>query len=130
MTFNNGRVAMKGMRNIAPIGVRIPDDLKEKVQQKAKENGRSMNAEIIHIIEESINGIGSDKTDSSQEEYINQLISIISVQKESIDLAKEQIALLRQQIKIITGFDLHEYLKRMADDDESSKKDKENKKPT
>lgn len=34
-------------RDIAPFGVRMPADLKERVQAAAKANGRSTNAEIV-----------------------------------------------------------------------------------
>ena len=41
---------MKGMRSIAPFGLRMPEDLREAVSERAKENGRSMNSEIIDMI--------------------------------------------------------------------------------
>lgn len=51
------RVAtMKGMRGLTPMGVRIPDDLKEKIQKRALKNGRSMNSEIIMILQEAVDG--------------------------------------------------------------------------
>lgn len=42
---------MKGASNIAPFGLRMPDELKQRVSELAKKNGRSMNAEIVNIIE-------------------------------------------------------------------------------
>ena len=45
---------MNGMRNIAPTGVRIPDDLKDKIQVRARRNGRSMNSEIVQILQTAI----------------------------------------------------------------------------
>lgn len=45
---------MNGMRNIAPTGVRIPDDLKDKIQVRARRNGRSMNSEIVKILQTAI----------------------------------------------------------------------------
>ncbi|VEH55073.1 Arc-like DNA binding domain [Providencia rustigianii] len=36
------------------MGVRIPDDLKEKIQKRALKNGRSMNSEIIMILQEAV----------------------------------------------------------------------------
>ncbi|MDE7904204.1 Arc family DNA-binding protein [Enterobacter cloacae] len=39
------------VRDIAPYGVRMPAELKEKVAEIAKGNGRSMNAEIVMAIE-------------------------------------------------------------------------------
>lgn len=35
------------MRHIAPTGIRIPDELKTKLQQSAKDNGRSLNSKIV-----------------------------------------------------------------------------------
>jgi len=38
-------------RDIAPFGVRMPADLKERVANAAKANNRSMNAEIVATLE-------------------------------------------------------------------------------
>lgn len=40
-------------RDISPFGVRMPPDLKQQIEYAAKENGRSMNAEIVHRLESS-----------------------------------------------------------------------------
>lgn len=40
-------------RDIAPFGVRMPSDLKQKIENSAKKSGRSMNAEIVHRLEQS-----------------------------------------------------------------------------
>lgn len=45
---------MKGMRNIAPYGVRMPDALKERLTLRAHRNGRSMNSEIVMILQDAI----------------------------------------------------------------------------
>lgn len=37
------------------INLRIPEELKEKIQELADKHGRSMNAEIIHILKSHIN---------------------------------------------------------------------------
>lgn len=42
------------IRDIAPYGVRMPADLKEKLQALAKRNGRSLNSEIVRILEEYV----------------------------------------------------------------------------
>lgn len=47
---------MKGMRNIAPFGLRMPDDLREAIAERAKRNGRSMNSEIVQILENALTG--------------------------------------------------------------------------
>ena len=36
------------------FNVRMPADLKEKIEEAAKENGRSMNAEIVYRLQKSI----------------------------------------------------------------------------
>ena len=46
---------MKGASNIASLGVRLPDDLKIKIQERARKNGRSMNSEIVQILQDAIN---------------------------------------------------------------------------
>lgn len=35
------------IRDIAPIGLRVPPDIKERIRAAAKQNGRSMNSEIL-----------------------------------------------------------------------------------
>lgn len=35
------------IRDIAPVGLRLPSDLKVRIRAAAKENGRSINAEIV-----------------------------------------------------------------------------------
>ena len=43
---------MKGASNIAPFGLRMPEELKTKISARAKKNGRSMNAEIVQMLED------------------------------------------------------------------------------
>jgi len=40
-------------KDINPIGLRLPGDLRAKVQQSATENHRSMNAELVARVQES-----------------------------------------------------------------------------
>ncbi len=40
--------------NIAPFGLRMPPDLKERVQKSAQKNNRSMNSEIIALLEHAL----------------------------------------------------------------------------
>lgn len=53
---------MKGASNIAPMGVRIPDDLKDKIQERARRNGRSMNSEILKILQDAISDESAQDT--------------------------------------------------------------------
>lgn len=45
---------MKGASLIAPFGLRMPEELKEKIAERAKNNGRSMNAEIVQVLQDAI----------------------------------------------------------------------------
>ncbi|AUZ68244.1 Arc family DNA-binding protein [Escherichia coli] len=45
---------MKGASLIAPFGLRMPEELKEKIAERAKANGRSMNAEIVQILQDAL----------------------------------------------------------------------------
>jgi len=39
---------------IPPYGLRMPPDLKEKLQQRADENSRSLNSELVYRLRRSI----------------------------------------------------------------------------
>lgn len=45
---------MKGASHIAPFGLRMPEELKDKISESAKKNGRSMNSEIVQILEDAM----------------------------------------------------------------------------
>ena len=45
---------MERVRDIAPTGIRFPDHLKELLKVVAKEEGRSLNNEVIKRIERSL----------------------------------------------------------------------------
>jgi len=105
---------MKGMRTIAPMGVRIPDELKEKVSSSARENGRSMNAEIVSIIERSFTEGPSQDIASLKEiiSHLQQIIALkdqiiasnegsISSQRETIHSMERTIATLEEHNKIL-----------------------------
>lgn len=49
---------MKGASLIAPFGLRMPEDLKVKIAERAKSNGRSMNAEIVQILQDAVDSEG------------------------------------------------------------------------
>ncbi|SES08699.1 Arc family DNA-binding protein [Sphingobium sp. YR768] len=39
---------------IAPFGLRIPDDLKAEVKALARRDGRSMNNHIVHVLKKDV----------------------------------------------------------------------------
>ncbi|WP_422066936.1 Arc family DNA-binding protein [Shewanella algae] len=45
---------MKNVRDIPPTGIRFPDQLKGLLKSVAKEEGRSLNKEVIKRIERSL----------------------------------------------------------------------------
>lgn len=53
---------MKGASQISPFGLRMPEDLKEAIAERAKKNGRSMNSEIVQILEDAIESEGKGIT--------------------------------------------------------------------
>ena len=62
---------MKGASLIAPFGLRMPEELKEKIAERAKNNGRSMNAEIVQILQdalefEDVSNSGETKIDAKK----------------------------------------------------------------
>ncbi len=44
--------ARAGTRNIVPLMVRVPEDLRERIKAAAEANGRSQNSEIVATLEE------------------------------------------------------------------------------
>lgn len=107
---------MKGASQIAPLGVRLPDELKLKVQGRASENGRSMNAEIVSIIERSFSEDVEKKHEAAQKifSHLQQIVELkdqiiasqessISSQRETIHSMERTIAALERHIEILQG---------------------------
>lgn len=123
---------MKGMRSISPMGVRIPDELKEKIQEQAKLSGRSMNAEIVSILENSFTNTEKVQDEESEkliEAYKDRFLimdKLIKTQANALELSSEQISLLKQFIKQKTGIDVQAFFdsiheQRKQESDESKK---------
>ncbi|HEF0121535.1 TPA: Arc family DNA-binding protein [Citrobacter youngae] len=72
---------MKGASLIAPFGLRMPEELKEKVAERAKNNGRSMNAEIVQILQDAMNG----NTISMDDEFIRVFNEVTHSQHETVE---------------------------------------------
>lgn len=139
---------MKGASNIAPMGIRIPDELKLKIQDRAREHGRSMNAEIVQIIEDSVNGGATFTPEAIKKltDTISELKRIISLkdeisgyQERTIKAYAGQISLLEEILKRRFGFDVDQELQASRDKNSSTETDSEdnsleptlvNKKPT
>ncbi|GAA0510804.1 Arc family DNA-binding protein [Tatumella terrea] len=81
---------MKGARDISPLGVRLPDSLKARLQQESKKNGRSLNSEIVMILQsyieqidnpESINGLADKEAERFKEALLETLKSMYGKEK-------------------------------------------------
>lgn len=98
---------MKGASQIAPLGVRLPDELKLKVQGRAIENGRSMNAEIVSIIERSFSDEVEKHHEAAQRilSHLQQIVElkdqIIASQESSISSQRETITTMERTIEAL-----------------------------
>jgi len=45
---------MQGAQHVAPFGLRIPEPLKSLLKESATRNRRSMNSEIVTILEQAV----------------------------------------------------------------------------
>lgn len=50
------------VRDISPYGVRMPDKLKESLTIRAAKNGRSLNSEIVMILQAAVDEEGTPKS--------------------------------------------------------------------
>lgn len=68
------------MEDINPFGVRMQDELKEKLTREAKINGRSLNAEIVDRLKKSIEPpirlVGDNKVEQVQSSYPPEITDI------------------------------------------------------
>lgn len=87
---------MKGASQIAPFGLRMPEELKDAISKRAAENGRSMNAEIVQILEDSLasddrrsRGLDLTGVSENQMEYIIDAMTQKLVDKVGEALAAE-----------------------------------------
>ena len=47
---------MTATRSIKPFGLRMQPEDKARIEERAKQNGRSMNSEIVQILKEALAG--------------------------------------------------------------------------
>ncbi|HCL5268737.1 TPA: Arc family DNA-binding protein [Salmonella enterica] len=53
---------MKGARDISPLGLRVPESLKKRIQSEADKNGRSMNSEIVIILQNYVDNLDNPRS--------------------------------------------------------------------
>ncbi|MCI0207001.1 UNVERIFIED_ASMBLY: Arc family DNA-binding protein [Cronobacter sakazakii] len=89
------------------FNLRFPEGMREAIAERAKRNGRSMNSEIIQIIEDTLNRDNlinaavdeniSDKLDRSKVSELEILQEkIIAIQRSEVNLLRQQVDILRR----------------------------------
>ncbi|EGT5653775.1 Arc family DNA-binding protein [Cronobacter sakazakii] len=89
------------------FNLRFPEGMREAIAERAKRNGRSMNSEIIQIIEDTLNRDNlinaavdeniSDKLDESKVSELEILQEkIIAIQRSEVNLLRQQVDILRR----------------------------------
>jgi hypothetical protein len=86
--------------------VRMPDGLRDAVAERAKRNGRSMNSEIINMIEEAIkrdsiiDGALKEHADIKLDESKASELELL--QEQIIAIQKSENALLKRKVEILS----------------------------
>ncbi|EWS70735.1 Arc family DNA-binding protein [Vibrio vulnificus] len=62
-------------RSINPFGLRMPSDLKDKLEEEAKKNMRSLNAELVARLEKSVEG-DVRLEDLSEKDAFQQILQV------------------------------------------------------
>lgn len=72
--------------------IRLPDGMRDRIRQAAEENGRSMNAEIVHRLEASFpqSDVMSRATPDEQKEILDAAVNLIKKLREG-DLKRVQV---------------------------------------
>jgi Arc-like DNA binding domain len=75
-------------RDIAPFGLRIPAELKERIEKAAAKNLRSLNSEMVVRLEDSLDADDKKLSEYSIGELIQELIrrrepGLLTIQFES-----------------------------------------------
>lgn len=79
------------MRSQTPFPLRMPEDLRATIEDKAKENGRSVNSELLIRLESTIKEEKPVFRDMSLPLSTNMAISELEALKEQIDQAIERL---------------------------------------
>lgn len=63
-------------RDIVPLGLRMPPDLKERIEAASKQNGRSMNAEIVARLQASFDPRGIETTEMAHAAFAAATLAV------------------------------------------------------
>lgn len=105
----------KQVKDYDKFVVRFPDGMRDLVAERAKRNGRSMNSEIIQIIEDAINrdALIEDALEQNGDVRLdeNKVSELELLQEQIIAIQKSENSLLKKQVEI---------LRRMAGEEKST----------
>ncbi|QPN38527.1 Arc family DNA-binding protein [Salmonella enterica] len=89
----------KQVKDYEKFVVRFPDGMRDAVAERAKRNGRSMNSEIIQIIEDAIAAEASGFPAGDARE----LRSVIRMKDDSIENYKTMVCQMAELVKKVTS---------------------------
>ncbi|MFB0711908.1 Arc family DNA-binding protein [Buttiauxella noackiae] len=78
---------MRGTRNIAPFGLRMPEEIRDAIQERANKNGRSLNSEILQILFDTIHNEGQP------DGWLEKIMSLIEKKDPNKEEDRESFAL-------------------------------------
>lgn len=81
----------KKMADITPFGLRMQTEIKEKLEREAKINGRSLNAEIVTRLQNSL-----DKTGAAQSNHFAAQPSANGYSQEINDIERQLLMIFRR----------------------------------
>lgn len=90
------------IRDIHPFGVRMPDELKERLDREAKINGRSLNTEIVIRLKnslESVQVIGKGSYTVEEKQHAHYTPELNDIERQLLNIFRKlppekQLALL------------------------------------
>ncbi|HEC7554896.1 TPA: Arc family DNA-binding protein [Salmonella enterica subsp. enterica serovar Singapore] len=103
------------------FNLRMPLDMKDELAERAKRNGRSLNAEILQILEDSI---AAEKTCFPAGDA-RELRRVIQMQNELIDGQKEMVSKLTETFSLAIS-----KISNLSEQEREIEKATENKNPT
>ena len=94
-------MAEKQVKDYEKFVVRFPDGMRDAIAERAKRNGRSMNSEIVQILEDALNAEIADKINSvsvplNVDALVQLQAQVIAMQKEIQEKFREQNEKLRE----------------------------------
>lgn len=84
---------------VVTLKVRVTPEFREKIVNTAKENNRSMNAEIVARLEKSFEIDLGDLTADELDQFLNKTEKLTQLQNEKIDEQQKTIGELLKSLK-------------------------------